>query len=381
MKVLHVCENLPGGTSSYLQEILPAQISKYGHQNIRLLAPADQRDYLTLSEGFGFVGYRREGRDTFSLVRLAVALRRLLREFRPDILHLHSSLAGAVGRVVALSSAFEGRVVYCAHGWAIDPYRRSRGAPLLTLIEAALYSATDAIINISPHEEQFLPAGWRRNSKLHLIQSGIATRADEPKEHPFDASQETRPWRLLFAGRTDYQKGFDLLLREMAQLGEKARLRVAGDHIVGDDCSSPPLPNVTMLGWLPRADVADEMRNADFVVMPSRWEGMPLVALESMRAGRAVIASDRGPFPHIIEHNRTGLLVDIDEPGFLARALAGLQKREAQRMGREANEVFSGRFTEAEMNNRLLELYRDLTIAPAERLRLPLPGLQTARGG
>jgi glycosyltransferase involved in cell wall biosynthesis len=373
VRVLHVSEVLPGGISSYLGEILPPQVAFYGRDNVALLGPREQQEYVACRGDFQFFGYHRTGRDIPSLLRLAAALRRVLGEFRPDILHLHSSLAGAVGRVVARSSGFAGKVVYCAHGWAFDPNRGSRAAALLKLAETALYWSADAIVNISPHEAKFQPARWSRGSRVRLIQSGIADDAGAPLQAPVDPGGPRR-WRLLFAGRTEYLKGFDLLLSEMAELRDEAELIVASDHPVGSDS----LPNITFLGWLPRDQIKVELARADFVVMPSRSEGMPLVALEAMRAGRPVIASGRGPFPYIVEHNKTGLLIDIDQPGFLRRALDGVTPADALRMGAAAREAFANRFTSARMNQGLASLYRELYSPAPERLSVSLVAFQLA---
>jgi glycosyltransferase involved in cell wall biosynthesis len=373
LNILHVCESLPGGPASYLDEILPAQRKRFGERNVVLLAPASQMEHLAQSSGSDVVGYRRTGRNASSLARLTLALQRQLARQRPDILHLHSSLAGGIGRLVASTTGFDGRVVYCAHGWAIDPGRPSKGRDLFRFAERILYLAADAIINISPHEDAFLPAAWRRGGKVRLIPSGIAP-ASADAQAPEPAPCEEEPgqplcWRLLFVGRTDYQKGFDLLLQEMAGL-TSARLVVAGGHVVEATCELACPPNVAILGWLPRSGVRDLMARADFVVMPSRWEGMPLVALEAMRAGKPVIASANGAFPHIIEHGRTGLLVDTREPGFLGRALEGLARADAVRMGAAATETFQQRFTSTTMNDQLFRLYEELRSAPPARVSL-----------
>lgn len=367
MKILHVCESLQGGVGSYLDEILPTQQDRYGKRNIALLAPKQHAGYLNWRDDNTYIGYDRTGRNLASIERLQAALRRQIKREQPDILHLHSSVAGAVGRFVAASTVFKGRVVYCAHGWSIDPCRRSTAFGAFASVERALYAATDAIVNISPHELEFLPASWRRGGRLRLIQSGIgsAPPAEPSSDEPSDGQ---RVWRLLFVGRTDHQKGFDLLVDEMAALAGSAHLTVIGGAVI--DKADEPIqqPNVTMLGWRPRQDIAEHMRKADFVVMPSRWEGMPIVALEAMRAGRPLIASARGPFPHIVKHRQTGLLVDIEEQGFLGRALARVSRSDVRTMGAAAREAFEQRFTSGEMNTRLMKLYEELTSRQPQRM-------------
>lgn len=376
LRIVHVCEILPGGLSSYLDEILPYQAARYGRGNVTLVAPEDQVQFVRGAEAITFAGYPRTGRNLSSISSLAVALRQEIEAREPDILHLHSSIAGAVGRLVAAGTDFRGRLVYCAHGWATDPGRRSRMRRLIQVVERVLYDASDAIVNISPHEESFLPAVWRRSGKVRLIQSGIAP-VQPPRQRAAPLS-EGAPWRLLFVGRTDRQKGFDLLMAEMPMLQDSARLTVVGGAMVDAEVRSVDPPNVERLGWLPRDEIAAQMSEADFVVMPSRWEGMPLVALEAFRAGRPVIGSDYGAFPHIIEHGRTGFLVDIHEPGFLARALSDVSRPQAREMAELARAAFEQRFTSTEMNRQLIELYEQLCSAPASRAQAP-PVMATAR--
>lgn len=374
LSVIHVCEILPGGVASYLDEILPYQAARYGRENVVLVAPSDHAPFLRSAETISFVGYARSGRNLASISSLAAALRREIEARQPQVLHLHSSFAGAIGRLVAAGTAFDGRLVYCAHGWATDPGRSSRMRRVIQLVERVLFDASDAIVNISPHEQAFLPADWRSSPKLHLIQSGIANIPGLPPLSPRGGGE---PWRLLFVGRTDRQKGFDLLMQEMKTLGPAAHLTAIGGSF-SESAPTVDLPNVDMLGWLPRDAIAGHMAGADFVVMPSRWEGMPIVALEAMRAGRPVIGADRGAFPHIIDHGRTGLLIDIDRPGFLERALSGVSRQEAREMSLRAREAFEQRFTSAEMNRRLIDLYEQLCNAPAHRAHAP-PVMATAR--
>lgn len=151
---------------------------------------------------------------------------------------------------------------------------------------------------------------------------------------------------LLAAGRLAFQKGFDLLLGALPALrGAWPQLRLA---LVGAGPEEQRLERevarlglggaVTLLGE--RADVAGLMRVADLVVLPSRREGLPYVALEALALERPLVAAAAGGIPELIVDQETGWLA---EPGCaralaetLARALAAPARgAELARRGRE----------------------------------------------
>jgi glycosyltransferase involved in cell wall biosynthesis len=284
------------------------------------------------------------------MLALARAIRSAVRRHRPDILHLHSTFAGLAGRVAVRSSGV--KVVYCAHCWSFDREMSKVPANLLKAYERLVSRWADTIVNVSPHEAALLSGFAKR--KVTCVMSGIrdlegACRPPVP---------HTGPVRLLFLGRLDQQKGADLLLREIESVPpSRAILRVIGSPVVDQVATRIP-PHVEVLPWVPRHEVHDHIAAADAIVMPSRWEGLPLVALEAMRAGRPILASDRGPFPYIIEHGRNGLVMPIDAPGFLSRALDELERLDLVDMSAHARRTYELRFKADRMNLELLDVYR-----------------------
>ena len=125
MKILHVCESLIGGPASYLEEILPYQIQQFGADNVVLLAPEGQRGSIASSIDCVVETYRRTGRDVRSILALALAIRAKIKLHDPDVVHLHSSFAGAIGRLIIRRSRSRARIVYCAHCWAFDQIGRA----------------------------------------------------------------------------------------------------------------------------------------------------------------------------------------------------------------------------------------------------------------
>jgi hypothetical protein len=100
MKILHVCESLIGGPASYLEEILPFQAQRLSSKNVILVVPENHRAHVASSIRCVVETYVRTGRNPRSLLALALAIRDAIKRHDPDIVHLHSSFAGAIGRVV-----------------------------------------------------------------------------------------------------------------------------------------------------------------------------------------------------------------------------------------------------------------------------------------
>jgi len=356
-RILHVAECLIGGTASYLQEILPAQIAAFGAGNVALLAPRDKLAMFPVVPGLVQFGYEQERRSVAAVARLIAATRRQVQDFGPQLLHLHSTVAGVAGRVAVRGMRRLPKTLYCAHGWMIDPARRTRSDAMLTAMERGLSRVTDRIVNISPHETQFLLAKGFDPARMTMILSGIA---EAPAAPPPVA--QGGALRLLFIGRLDHQKGFDLLFEAMRHVPPDAvHLTVIGAALIQSSEPDRSNPAIDYRGWQSREVVAAEIAKADAVVMPSRWEGMPLVGLEAMRAGRALIATGNGAFPHIVEEGRTGLLIDNHDPRFLADIVSRFDVAALHRMGAAARIRFEATFRAERMNAELLALYAQMT--------------------
>lgn len=364
MKILHVCESLVGGPASYLEEILPYQMQQFGANNVMVLAPASQRTSIAPSIGCTIETYERTGRNVRSIMALALAIRANIKRHRPDIVHLHSSFAGAIGRLIIRATRLQTRIVYCAHCWAFDRPEQTIATRLYAMLERTLSRHADAIVNISPHEEPLLQRAGISLGNTVLVVSGIK---DLPSPPDTDAPHRSGPMRLLFVGRFDLQKGVDLLLKEFALLAPgRATLNLVGARIVGNNDLTIP-PDINLQDWVPREALPTMFATFDAVVMPSRWEGMPLLAVEVLRSGRPLICSDHGAFPYFVKSGVNGVLMDIGTPGFLDRALTILENADRSAMNAAARATFVAMFRRERMNRDLVELYDSLV----EKARKP----------
>lgn len=365
IRVLHISEILPGGTATYLQELWSHQREQLGQAQVRFLLPGPQLEHAPDLPAHLVTGWPREGRDLRSLARLGTAINKEIAAFRPDIVHIHGTFGGVVGRIVLSARAKRPKIVYCSHGWSfamdVSPLKKRLYAGL----ERTLSRASDAIITISDDERRLAVEAGLPPDKLLTISNGIL---EAPQGAGVSRPSEG-PIRLLFAGRHDRQKGLDILLAAMTKLGDMpVELDVLGEPLgedgralgKGDASTARAGGRVNYIGWVPRQEVARRMAAADAFVMPSRWEGFGLVAVEAMREGTPVIASDRGALPEIIDHGRTGLIFKLD-PEALADCLRQISRPQLRALGAEARSEFERRFTSHRMSEDILALYQRLT--------------------
>ena len=119
---------------------------------------------------------------------------------------------------------------------------------------------------------------------------------------------------------------------------------------------------VEFMGWLESQSVLSVMATASVVLMPSRREGLPLVAIQAAQMARPVIAADVGGLPEVVAHGVTGLVVPPEDSGALAQAVGWvLENAEAaDEMGRAARTRASALFSWDRYVNVADALYREI---------------------
>lgn len=353
-----------GGVGSYISNTVPDQLRKLGPGRVRVLAPLEHRSQLAAVADDQIRTFARPNRSALSLVALAEALMAECATFKPDVIHAHSTFAGLIVRTTFAAVPRRPQIVYCPHGWAFDmsgPAWRNDG---FAALERRMARRCDRIIAISRFEAAQAHAVGIAPRRVKLVMSGVPE-APEGAAAPWPDARR----KVLFVGRLDAQKGVDVLFSAVRALGDGVSVRVAG-AAVADAAGGVPAPsNVEMLGWLDAAGVAAQMRAADVVVVPSRWEGFGLVALEAMRAGKAVIASRVGGLQELVTDGVTGRLVPPDDPTALGVALQADDVETLAAMGRRGRRTYAERFTSERMSSELLDVYEGLLRPPA-RLRL-----------
>jgi glycosyltransferase involved in cell wall biosynthesis len=362
MKVLHVAESIWGGCGSYLNEIIPFQLAdpRIGPERTRILVPDRHVAHLSRIDPRTVVTFKRPGRAA-GLSSLLVSARREIDRLSPDLIHAHSTFAGAIIRLLSLSDRKFPPIVYCPHGWVFDVDQAGSSRKILEKVERLLAPLSRQIVAISQYElERGAGIGIARE-RMVLVENGIAA---EPPAAPAVNWADPR-LRVLFIGRLDRQKGIDVLAQASSGLAEQITVRVIGEAVLGGKLPFTPPPNMEFVGWCSPAGVAAHLESCDVVAMPSRWEGFGLVAVEAMRAKKPVIASKVGGLSAIVQNNVTGILVERDDPEGLAAALTSRSKQEFEALGQAGYERFCQRYTAERVHAQLMTIYSGLCVQAA----------------
>lgn len=291
-----------------------------------------------------------------------LVLRRVAREVRPDVLHVHwiipqgLAAAGLMGRVPAVLTTLGGDL----YGLK-DPVSRRLKAHVVRRARASTTMNADMArqlerLGARPGSVAVMPMG-----------ADLATIRDAA------AGVQREPGRVLFVGRLVEKKGLTHLLAALPRLADLAgshglTLRVVGDGPLRASLEAQAralqVP-VTFLGALGRGDLAREYAAAALMVVPSTvaasgdQDGLPVALLEAMGLGTPIVGSDLPGIDEVIRPEETGLLVAPGDPQALGDAVRRLvlDPALAARLGQGARDLSQSLSVDAvgERYRRLLE--------------------------
>lgn len=270
----------------------------------------------------------RRGVAPFADRRAQRALREIIRQFRADVVHTHTSKAGLIGR----KAAWAERVPVTAHtfhGHVLKDYFATLPSMLLAALERRLASRTDLLFAISPScADELADCRVAARDRFEVIAPAVAVPAAMDRA----AAREqlgigTEQWRVCAVGRLVPIKRLADFVMAVAGVSE-----LHGD-VIGDGPERAALQQlatqhaggrIRMQGTEP--DIARLLPGYDAVVLPSVREGCPLVAIEAFAAGVPVVGYDVPGVRDALSHFGRGVLVPVaDGPAGLARALAALR--------------------------------------------------------
>src|SRR5436305_3703217 len=276
-------------------------------------------------------------RDLVATFRLA----RLIRRERPQILHTHTAKAGTVGRVAALlaGSRRPPIVVHTFHGHVLRGYFGPLRSLFFRLLERWLASRTTALIAVSPQvRDDLVSLGIAPRERFAVIRLGI--QLDERVAGTLNGRLESRRYLGIpperfgvgWIGRMTAVKRTDDVLVAFKQLcdqGVDACLCMVGDgpdrvHLEQRAHELGVVRDTLFLGY--QEDVAPFYAAFDALVLPSSNEGTPVSAIETLAAGRPVVATRVGGVPDVVQEGKDGFLVEPGATDDLAERLAQLAR-------------------------------------------------------
>jgi glycosyltransferase involved in cell wall biosynthesis len=281
-----------------------------------------------------------------------LAVRRLIRELEPDVLHFHSSKAGVLGRIAAFTTGDAARVFYSPRGLAfLQEDASPRARALFRRIEWACARLGGTVVACSASEEALVREHLRPRG-LALIENAVDIESVAPRVDRDDGLV-----RIGIVGRITYARN-PPLFAELARRHASSTTRflwVGG----GEERDARMLRDagVEVSGWQSRPDALAMMSRLDIYLHPSRWEGMPVALIEAQIAGLPAVATDVVGNRDVIREGETGFL-RRDASG-LSEALGRLIADPALRLrlGARARELATKRFALDRMIDEYERLY------------------------
>ncbi|HZQ87777.1 MAG TPA: glycosyltransferase family 4 protein [Acidimicrobiales bacterium] len=372
--VLHVVEALHAGVGRHLTDLI-RHSAGVRHE----VAAGTERtgwdaadDPVARFAAAGAVVHRVDMRRTPHHPANAAALwrlRRIVATRRPDVVHGHSSIGGALARLASWRAPVVR--IYTPHG--VHPHRLANDA------ERFLGRRTDRLVAVSESERDLVAAlGFVPPDRIEVVRNGIE--ASVPS-----ATRDLRAEFGIPAGaplvasvaRLEHQKAPDLFV----DAAERLSRVVPGAHflLVGSGPLDHRVTSLVDAGGLGDRfhrlahvrDVSHVMAQFDVFVLTSRYEGLPYVILEAMRAGLPVVATDVIGTRDAVVHGVTGVLVTPGDPAAVAEAVRWMldAPQTAASFGRAGAARVADRFDVAAMGAALDELYLRSTAALASTRR------------
>lgn len=267
-------------------------------------------------------------------LRSAWRLRHICNEMRPHLIHLHSSKAGAIGRLAVMGRNIP--TVYTPHGFAF--VRQDVSKPIRWIYwfaEKLLGSLFSAHILVGSDQEYEQAMNVTFTKRVSLIYNAVKVPIQPPPLH-------LGLRNVVTVGRLTRAKNPMLvldILKELRRRNVDINFVWIGDGELRSEFEAAADAQklaITVTGWLPPSEVYRWLEQAYAYLQPSLWEALPFALLEAMSMGRPVIATAIRPHRDVIQNGYNGYLAT--EPRQFADILIRLFDRpeEASTIGRRA---------------------------------------------
>ncbi|MBS2040203.1 glycosyltransferase family 4 protein [bacterium] len=300
-------------------------------------------------------------------LRSLAQLIRVIRLYRPQILHSHTSKAGFIARLAGRLCDLP-LVVHTIHELPQNATRSRLKKTVYWAMEKLAAGWCDHLITVSRvNQKQILDEKICRPEKLSLIPGGLAlenyrTRGPAPWSLPPDAIV------MGMAGRLEAAKGHSDLLQAMARLAPanpRLHLVLMGSGHLREQLEQQRdelglSERVHFLGWV--EDLISAVAALDLFVLSSHYEGLGVVLLEALALGRPVVSTRVGGTQDIIEDGVTGLFAPAHDPMGLAETIQRLldDPALAARLAAAGQQKVHRHYSAREADQKVLDLYLEL---------------------
>jgi glycosyltransferase involved in cell wall biosynthesis len=333
----------------------------FEHTLITGVCEENEIDLVSKTDFKGSIIYLPRMKKSIGLVSDLITIyqiRKILRELNPDIVHTHTSKAGAIGRVSALTLFRKPYLVHSFHGHVLSGYFSKLKSGLILGIEKFLSKKTDVLVADSKHvKSDLLAKGIGGKSVWKVVPPGIRKQPIIDLDTVRDQLLIPREIFLIcWIGRFTKIKDPFLAVESFAKFEQKSSKKVCL-LMVGDGELFEPVSNlvaqinssIKLVGW--KTDVSAYLAAADLLLLTSLNEGFGIVVAEAGWYGKPTLSTKSGGVNEFIIDGVTGFLVG-STPDQIAISMLKLhndqklltevgKKAKAQTMESYSSEIFA----------------------------------------
>lgn len=341
IKVLHITQGTIGGTLEYIKLFFD-NIDREIYE-VCLICPTYGPMKKDI-EDMGITVYPVEMSREINIrndLKSFLEINKLIKLIKPDIVHLHSSKAGIIGKF----SSYFNKIpcVYNAHGWSFSMNISEKKKKIYAFIEKKTSIFCNAIVNISDNEYK-MARDYKiaDDKKMITIHNGIDIQKYKHKNYCKEEvlKELNIPKDSFIVGmvaRITEQKDplkFVELAKVICNKVDNAYFVLVGEGELRQNVESliqqyQLEDKIKITGWV--NDVNKYIHVFDVGILTSRWEGFGLVIAEYMRASKPIIASNVGGIPELIQDSYNGVLVDVDDLDKFTKSILAFYKDEKLR--------------------------------------------------
>lgn len=313
--ILHIVQSEGAGVTEYLKMLID-NTKEYNNIIVGTsFYKLKEKFFIQRGYQVNIVPMKREI-DFISDLKNIIRLRKIIKEINPDLIYLHSSKAGYLGRIANLGLNY--KIIYNPHGWAFD--MKTKKSYFYKVAEKILSLKTNKIINISTHEyDRAVDIGIDKK-KLLVIKNAIDFERYKSKYDRKKTLMELKMPLNAFVigtcGRISKQKDHDTFLRicqKISMKNKNAYFLIVGDGELREEIEEKAYrynirDKLRITGWVDETSKYIDI--FDIALQTSQWEGFGLVLLEYILKQKIVVASRVGGIPEIIKDGETGFLAE-----------------------------------------------------------------------
>ena len=353
--------------------------------------------YLAEESGVNIVYLRELGREIFIWDDLKALLRllKIIRNFKPHIIHTHTAKAGTLGRIAGICCNLlkpkqkKIKMVHTFHGHIFDRYFSANKTKFFLIVEKILAIFTKRIIVISPLQKKDIGYRYRiaKPNKIRTVPLGFNLnqfKEIQKQESNFNRLVKAHFGDLLLVGtigRLVRIKNHRMLIDAARVLKEKGSLELFGFIIIGDGELRSNLEKYVktlglnhhflFVGW--QRDMPPVYQCLDMVVLTSLNEGTPVSLIESMATGTPVVSTDVGGvrdlFGRVMDRKsegfkiaENGILIPSESSQSLAQAITFIRENQpvVKEITQNARNFVLERYTRERLVQDIEHLYREL---------------------